>query len=148
MTTLIQTRTVIRALTLSTLLAATAFAPARGEPRPHKVAAVTSPQKVATAAAYDGNWSVVIITEKGTCDRSYRYPVRITDGTVGYAGQASFNVSGRVNPNGAVTVKVSRGAQSRERLGQAVGRLRRGLLVGWRVLRHLAGRAPLVSRRR
>ena len=40
----------------------------------------------------------MIITEKGTCDRSYRYPVRITDGSVGYAGQASFNVSGRVEP--------------------------------------------------
>ena len=122
MTTLIQTRTVIRALTLSTLLAATAFAPAySASPAPTKVAAVTSPQKVATAAAYDGNWSVVIITEKGTCDRSYRYPVRITDGTVGYAGQASFNVSGRVNPNGAVTVKVSRGDRSESGSGRLSG---------------------------
>ena len=74
MTTLIQTRTVIRALTLSTLLAATATAYAASPaPTSTKVAAVTSPQKVATAAAYDGNWSVVIITEKGTCDRTYRY---------------------------------------------------------------------------
>src|SRR5215208_5266889 len=101
MTNLIQTRTVIRALTLSTLLAATATAyAANPAPTPAKVAAAISTQKVATAASYDGNWSVVIITEKGTCDRSYRYPVRISDGAVGYAGQASFNVSGRVNPNG------------------------------------------------
>ena|SRR5215813_11449636 len=67
---------------------------------------------------FDGNWSVVIITEKGTCDRSYRYPVKINDGTVGYAGEASFNVSGRVNPNGKVTVTVSRGDRRASGSGQ------------------------------
>jgi hypothetical protein len=61
---------------------------------------------------FDGNWSVLIVTEKGTCDRAYRYPVRISNGSVGYAGEASFNVSGRVGANGAVTVTVSRGSQS------------------------------------
>ena len=62
--------------------------------------------------SFDGNWSVLIVTEKGTCDRAYRYPVRISHGSVGYAGEASFNVTGRVGPNGAVTVTVSRGSQS------------------------------------
>ena len=47
------------------------------------------------------------MTEKGTCDRAYRYPVRISNGSVGYAGEASFNVSGSVGANGAVTVTVS-----------------------------------------
>ena len=40
---------------------------------------------VAPAAAtpnYDGLWSVVIVTEKGTCDRAYRYPVRIANGAL------------------------------------------------------------------
>ena len=99
----------IQTLAIATLLGATAFA-AQAAPKggnPGQAA-----PKGMTAPAYDGNWSVVIITEKGTCDRSYRYPVRISGGTVGYAGQASFNVSGRVNPNGAVTVTVSRGSQS------------------------------------
>ena len=63
-------------------------------------------------ASFDGNWSVLIVTEKGTCDRAYRYPVRISNGAVGYAGEASFNVSGQVGANGAVTVRVSRGSQS------------------------------------
>ena len=63
-------------------------------------------------ASYNGTWSVLIVTEKGTCDRAYRYPVRISNGSVGYAGEASFNVSGRVGANGAVTVTVSRGSQS------------------------------------
>jgi hypothetical protein len=66
----------------------------------------------ATRQSFDGSWSVLIVTEKGTCDRAYRYPVRISGGSVGYAGEASFNVSGRVGANGAVTVTVSRGNQS------------------------------------
>jgi len=83
----------LRALALATLTAATAYA--------------AMPAQAKTN--FDGNWSVVIITEKGTCDRSYRYPVKISDGTVGYAGEASFDIQGRVNPNGKVTVTVSRG---------------------------------------
>jgi hypothetical protein len=61
---------------------------------------------------YDGQWSVLIVTQKGTCDRAYRYPVKIDNGSVGYAGEASFNVSGKVAQNGAVTVTVSRGSTS------------------------------------
>ena len=63
-------------------------------------------------AAFDGQWSVLIVTEKGRCDRAYRYPVRIENGMVGYAGTAAFNISGAVGNNGAVTVTVSRGSQS------------------------------------
>jgi hypothetical protein len=71
------------------------------------------PAPIASGKAnFDGNWSVLIVTEKGTCDRAYRYPVRIANGSVGYAGEASFNVTGRVGANGAVTVTVSRGSQS------------------------------------
>ena len=62
--------------------------------------------------SFDGNWSVLIVTQKGTCDRAYRYPVRISNGSVGYAGDASFTVSGKVGDNGAVVVKVARGSQS------------------------------------
>src|SRR5215831_12163315 len=61
---------------------------------------------------YDGHWSVLIVTQKGTCDRAYRYPVKIDNGAVGYAGSASFNVSGKVGTNGAVTVTVSHGDKS------------------------------------
>jgi hypothetical protein len=63
-------------------------------------------------STYDGHWSVLIVTQKGTCDRAYRYPVKIDNGSVGYAGSASFNVSGKVGQNGAVTVTVSRGDKS------------------------------------
>ena len=98
-------RTFLRALALATLTAATAYA--------------AMPAQAKTN--FDGNWSVVIITEKGTCDRSYRYPVKISDGSVGCAGEASFDVSGRVNPNGKVTVTVSRGDRSASGSGQLSG---------------------------
>jgi len=70
---------------------------------------------------FDGTWSVLIVTEKGKCDRAYRYPVRISNGSVGYAGQASFNVSGSVGSGGAVTVTVSHGSQSARGTGQLSG---------------------------
>jgi len=67
---------------------------------------------------FDGQWSVLIVTQKGTCDRAYRYPVKIDNGSVGYAGDASFTVSGKVGPNGAVTVTVARGSQSAKGQGR------------------------------
>ena len=86
------------------------------------LAATAAPAFPAPIAAgkqnLDGNWNVLIVTEQGKCDRAYRYPVRISNGSVGYAGEASFNVSGNVGPNGAVTVTVSRGSQSAKGTGQ------------------------------
>ena len=61
---------------------------------------------------FDGQWSVLIVTQKGTCDRAYRYPVKIEKGSVGYAGSASFTVTSKVGEKGAVTVTVARGSQS------------------------------------
>ena len=61
---------------------------------------------------FDGTWSVLIVTEQGKCDRAYRYPVKIENGSVGYAGSASFTVSGKVGAKGEVTVTVARGSQS------------------------------------
>src|SRR2546421_6745434 len=69
----------------------------------------------------DGNWSVLIVTEQGTCDRAYRYPVRISNGSVGYAGQSAFNVSGSVGSGGSVTVTVSHGSQSARGSGHLSG---------------------------
>lgn len=75
----------------------------------------------ASKATFDGQWSVLIVTEKGTCDRAYRYPIKIQNGTVDYAGSASFNVSGQVGANGAVVVTVSRGNQSAKGTGSMSG---------------------------
>src|SRR5437868_14605025 len=62
-------------------------------------------------ASYDGTWSVLIVTQQGKCDRAYRYPVRISNGPVGYAGEASFNVSGSVGANGEVGRASCRGSE-------------------------------------
>jgi hypothetical protein len=94
-----QIRTAASALAALAILAVTA-------------APVLSAPIAAGKHSFDGTWSVLIVTQKGTCDRAYRYPVRISNGSVGYAGEASFNVSGKVGDNGAVTVTVSRGSQS------------------------------------
>jgi hypothetical protein len=78
------------------------------------ILAATVPASPAASARsnFDGAWSVLIVTQKGTCDRAYRYPVKIDNGSVGYAGTASFTVSGKVGENGSVIVKVARGNQS------------------------------------
>jgi hypothetical protein len=76
---------------------------------------------IPSSKGFDGGWSVLIVTEKGTCDRAYRYPVKIENGSVGYAGSASFNVTGKVGANGAVVVTVSRGSQSATGTGRMSG---------------------------
>ena len=86
------------------------------------IAVPASPAPMAASkATFDGTWSVLIVTERGTCDRAYRYPVRISKGSVGYAGTASFDVTGQVGAGGAVTVKVSRGSQSASGSGRLSG---------------------------
>jgi hypothetical protein len=64
------------------------------------------------ASAYDGQWSVLIITEAGTCDRAYRYPVKVVNGVLRYEGEAGVEISGRVDPSGRIKATVQRGNQS------------------------------------
>lgn len=66
----------------------------------------TLPQPASAQRAYDGSWSVLIVTERGDCDRAYRYGVLIRNGTVTYEGGV-VNLSGHVNPNGTVSVRVT-----------------------------------------
>ena len=80
--------------------------------------AVPAVAPAAAKSGFDGTWSVLIVTEKGTCDRAYRYPIKIDNGSVGYAGDGSFTVSGKVQPTGAVTVTVARGNQSANGAGR------------------------------
>jgi hypothetical protein len=64
------------------------------------------------ASNFDGNWSVLIITENGDCDRAYRYPVRVVNGQLRYEGEAGVTISGRVDGSGRISATVSRGEQS------------------------------------
>ena len=58
---------------------------------------------------YDGIWSVSIVTKKGDCIASYRYPMRIANGVLGNGGDIALNISGKVTDEGAVRVSVSHG---------------------------------------
>jgi len=81
--------------------------------------------------AYDGNWSVLIVTNSGPCDRGYRYGLKIRGGRVFYTGSLAVNVDGQVASNGAVRVRVSAGSQG----ATGVGRLSRDYGEGsWRGL--------------
>jgi len=72
----------------------------------------------ALAAPQDGNWSVLIVTEKGDCDRGYRYSVNVSNGRVSYQGEASVDLSGTVAPNGAVSVSIKIGEQGASGIGR------------------------------
>jgi len=77
------------------------------------VAGANVPSQAARArpTRFDGRWSVVIYTLYGDCDRALRYSVRIVDGRV-VADNASYQLGGRVSPNGAIRVGVAEGGQS------------------------------------
>jgi hypothetical protein len=70
---------------------------------------------------YDGLWSVSIVTEKGDCDRGYRYPVRISNGMLANAGDTVFTITGKVAGTGAITVNVSGGGKSANGSGRLAG---------------------------
>jgi hypothetical protein len=77
--------------------------------------------------AYDGLWSVSIITEKGDCDRGYRYPIRIQNGALANAGSVTaITINGKVQPTGAITVIVSSGSKSATGSGRLSGDLGEG----------------------
>ena len=67
---------------------------------------------------FDGEWSVVIVTSKGDCERSYRAPITISNGNFVNVGVNMVDVSGNVRPDGRLTVRVSRGQSSAVGLGR------------------------------
>jgi hypothetical protein len=84
----------------------------------------------ASSPRYDGMWSVSIVTQKGDCDRGYRYPIRIANGTVVNGGSDPFTISGKVAPSGAITVTVSSGSKSATGSGHLAGNSGEGLWHG------------------
>ena len=82
--------------------------------------AILAPATASARTAYDGAWSVLIITRSGPCDQAYRYGLSIRNGAVIYEGSAAVNVAGRVNNKGAVSVRVWSGQQG----ASGSGRLR------------------------
>jgi hypothetical protein len=118
--------TVAMALGVASLTSATAQTPAPSQ-APAAAPATVPPPGLAQAGgprrpraaqprrpaqgSYDGLWSVLIVTDNGPCERSFRYPIRITRGIVQHAQAAAgglFSIGGQVGRNGGVHVVVSR----------------------------------------
>ena len=81
------------------------------------------PTTASAQRAFDGNWSVLIVTQTGNCDRAFRYGVSIRSGYVLYDGGV-VNFTGRVAANGNVKVRVTSGnafADGAGRLGRNSG---------------------------
>ena len=82
------------------------------------------PDVASAQRAYDGQWSVLIVTQRGNCDRAYRYGVSIRGGRVQYDG-GIVNFTGRVAANGSVSVRVTASgafANASGRLNRNAGR--------------------------
>jgi hypothetical protein len=88
---------VLRAIGMIAVVAAS-MSTATARPRTHESARV---------GALDGRWSVLLETNRGACDRSYRIGLDIVNGVVIYDGSAY----GRVGANGHVRVRLAIGDQ-------------------------------------
>jgi hypothetical protein len=72
----------------------------------------------AASSAFDGDWSVVIQTQVGDCERAYRYGVQIQDGEILNAGGVPVALEGHVARNGAIQVSVAAGGQEAHGAGR------------------------------
>lgn len=79
---------------------------------------------------FDGTWSVSVVTEKGECDRGYRYPIAINNGTLVNAGDAAFDISGKVAPTGAIAVRIAYGDKAATGSGRLSGNMGSGSWSG------------------
>ena len=70
-----------------------------------------APGDAAAQSPFDGRWSVLINTDRGACERSYRAGVRIFNGYI-TANASGFSLDGRVSRNGSVRAVISAGGQA------------------------------------
>ena len=82
------------------------------------------------APGYDGTWSVLVVTQKGDCDPAYRYPIRISNGTLVNAGGNPFVITGKIAQTGAITVTISAGGKSATGSGHLAGNAGLGSWTG------------------
>jgi hypothetical protein len=77
----------------------------------------------ANSATYDGRWSVLVITDKGTCD-VYRWSISVLNGRVVSMEENIARPSGRISRKGSVNLTFRRGRdvlQARGRIGRNYG---------------------------
>jgi len=64
-------------------------------------AAFVSGAAQAQSNKFDGNWSVEVITEKGDCDKAYRWPVIVQNGRARYGAARRTSTSPARSPRTA-----------------------------------------------
>jgi hypothetical protein len=90
--------------------------------------AVARSRVVRPSNAFDGLWSVSIVTQFGDCNRGFRYPLRIVDGYVTKADvDPSYAIAGAVARSGAIGVTVSGGGQTATGIGRLTRTSGRGI---------------------
>jgi hypothetical protein len=95
---------------------------------PGRAPAKATKRSYARTRAFDGLWSVSIMTRDGPCAPSYRYPARILNGRVVQVQQDfSYQIAGIVTNAGGISVMVSSGGQS----ATGYGRLNHTSGGGW-----------------
>lgn len=85
------------------------------------LAALSATTAQAAANPNDGRWSVEVITEKGDCDRAYRYALVVENGVARYGGTESVSVTGKVAGNGAVRGAIAYGESRADVVGKLSG---------------------------
>jgi hypothetical protein len=103
-------------------------------------AAWMSSSPAALAAVHDGIWRVLIITEKGECDRGYRYEVKVANGRISYAGDGGIDMAGTVTPDGALKVSIKAGEKGASGTGRLSSRTGAGVWRGIGTSGSCAGR--------
>ncbi len=79
-------------------------------------------RKATPTRAFDGLWSVMIMTRYGNCDPAYRYALRIANGrAVNSAEGQDYRVDGVVGHSGAIRVIVARGGDWADGSGRLSG---------------------------
>jgi hypothetical protein len=92
------------------------------------VSSAATANAAARTRAFDGIWSVSILTYSGDCDRAYRYPLRIWYGRVIKAdNDPNYQVAGAVAASGAIGVTVAGGGQAATGTGRLHGNVGAGI---------------------
>jgi hypothetical protein len=84
------------------------------------LAAASQPD--AAAATMDGDWTVHVITERGTCDHTHDYDVSVANGRIEYKSYTSVTLNGTVAPDGAVRVVIRHFDEGAQGSGRLTGR--------------------------
>jgi len=77
----------------------------------------------AAQKSFDGTWSVQMVTESGSCDRSATYTLAVDDngGVRQLGGDGGARVSGRVGSDGGVNLAVDKSLARASAIGRLQG---------------------------